>query len=398
MQDDLSVNAYFTRLKTLWDELMNYMYLPSCISSRNCNCEVLKAVLDHRQREYAMHFLMELNDTFARVKSQILLIDPFPDINRVFSLILQEERQRGIHSIVKFVNTDFAALVSTTQQQNSHKFTSRNKFSSKPKPMCNHCGMVGHTKEKCYKLHRYPPGYKFTKSRINSVNGNPSDNVSQEAHTFEGSSLPFTQEQCQQLLSMLDLHKSSTKPPMVSHIIDTGATDHMVSSVSFLHSYSSVQSTFVTLPNGHKVNVTHIGIVKISDTLTLTNVLCVPSFSFNLLSVSKLVHSTNCAVFFLNKSCIIQDPCAWRTIGLGEQRDGLYYLLPYKTSTPDLIDASVSSVFSNSNNAFSASSIPAPLVSSPQTLDMWHYRLGHPSNARQCFHYKFIPCFACLCG
>ncbi|XP_042967430.1 uncharacterized protein LOC122300680 [Carya illinoinensis] len=197
---------------------MNYMSLPSCISSRNCNCEVLKAVLDHRQREYAMRFLMGLNDTFASVRSQILLIDPFPDINRVFSLILQEERQRGIHSIVKFVNNDSAALVSTTQQQHPQKFTPRNKFSSKPKPMCSHCGIVGHTKEKCYKLHGYPPGYKFTKSRINSVNGNPSDNVSQEAHTFEGSSLPFTQEQCQQLLSMLDLHKSSTKPPVVSPV------------------------------------------------------------------------------------------------------------------------------------------------------------------------------------
>ncbi|XP_042944687.1 uncharacterized protein LOC122278574 [Carya illinoinensis] len=194
MQDDLSVSAYFTRLKTLWDELMNYMSLPSCISSRNCNCEILKAVLDHRQLEYAMHFLMRLNDTFASVRSQILLIDPFPNINRVFSLILQEERQRGIHSIVKFVNTDSTALVSTTQQQNSQKFTPRNKFSSKPKPMCSHYGIVGHTKKKCYKLHGYPPGYKFTKSRINSVNGNPSVNVSQEEHTFEGSSLPFTQE------------------------------------------------------------------------------------------------------------------------------------------------------------------------------------------------------------
>ncbi|KAG6645025.1 hypothetical protein CIPAW_08G093700 [Carya illinoinensis] len=124
---------------------------------------------------------MGLNDTFASVRSQILLIDPFLDIKRVFSLILQEERQRGIHSTVKFVNIDLAALASTTQQQNSQKLTPRNKFSSKPKPMFSHCGMVGPTKEKCYKLHGYPPRYKFTKSRINTINGNPFGTVSQEA-------------------------------------------------------------------------------------------------------------------------------------------------------------------------------------------------------------------------
>ena len=26
--------------------------------------------------------------------------------------------------------------------------------------MCSHCGVIGHTIEKCYKLHGYPPGYK----------------------------------------------------------------------------------------------------------------------------------------------------------------------------------------------------------------------------------------------
>lgn len=60
MQGDLSVSAYFTRLKTLWDELMNYMIFPPCGTSRNCNCEVLKAILEHRQCEYVMHFRRDL--------------------------------------------------------------------------------------------------------------------------------------------------------------------------------------------------------------------------------------------------------------------------------------------------------------------------------------------------
>ena len=28
------------------------------------------------------------------------------------------------------------------------------------KPTCNHCGMMGHTVDKCYKIHGYPPSFK----------------------------------------------------------------------------------------------------------------------------------------------------------------------------------------------------------------------------------------------
>ena len=33
-------------------------------------------------------------------------------------------------------------------------------FQKRDKPTCSHCGLIGHTMERCYKLHGYPPGYK----------------------------------------------------------------------------------------------------------------------------------------------------------------------------------------------------------------------------------------------
>jgi hypothetical protein len=30
--------------------------------------------------------------------------------------------------------------------------------------MCSHCGVAGHTVEKCYKVHGYSPGFKFTRN------------------------------------------------------------------------------------------------------------------------------------------------------------------------------------------------------------------------------------------
>jgi hypothetical protein len=43
------------------------------------------------------------------VRGQILLLDPLPAINKVFSLVLQEERQRGI-SINPHVHENVAML------------------------------------------------------------------------------------------------------------------------------------------------------------------------------------------------------------------------------------------------------------------------------------------------
>ena len=110
-----------------------------------------------------------------------------------------------------------------------------------------------------------------------------------------------------------------------SWILDTGATDHIVHSISCLSTITSTIQATVKLPNGNMVPVTHIGIVKLSSSLILTNVLCVPSFHFNLISVSKLVQSSLC-LFFLSNYCFIQAFTPWRMIGPGKICNGFYFL------------------------------------------------------------------------
>ena len=88
-------------------------------------------------------------------------------------------------------------------------------------------------------------------------------------------------------------------------VIDIGATDHMVHSLSCLTTITSVVNASVELPNGVLVSVTHIGTVQISPSMTLTNVLCVPSFHLNIISVSKLIHSLSCCLIFIANYCLI---------------------------------------------------------------------------------------------
>ena len=96
-------------------------------------------------------------------------------------------------------------------------------------------------------------------------------------------------------------------------VIDIGAGDHIVSSMNLFHSITYVTNCIVELPNGESTQVTHIGSVNISTTLTIHNVLCVPSFSFNLLPVSKLTQKLPYCLVFLAQYCFIQDLICWRT-------------------------------------------------------------------------------------
>lgn len=86
-------------------------------------------------------------------------------------------------------------------------------------------------------------------------------------------------------------------------VIDNGASGHIVCSMQLLTSVSEMSHIMVELPNGEAAVVTHIGTIQLSSHITLTNVLCVPSFTFNLLLVSALTKSQPICFVFLSKLC-----------------------------------------------------------------------------------------------
>ena len=107
-------------------------------------------------------------------------------------------------------------------------------------------------------------------------------------------------------------------------IIDS-ATDHMLHSISLLTKITLIVHISIKLPNGESVLllVTHIGQVQLSTDLVLDNVLCVPSFSFNLISIGKLTHHLRCCCIFLSNFCFIQDLVQWKTIELSRKHGGM---------------------------------------------------------------------------
>ena len=59
-------------------------------------CNVNEKISKIHHREALMQFLMGLNDSFSHVRGQILLMDPIPSVEKVFSLLIQDEKQRSV--------------------------------------------------------------------------------------------------------------------------------------------------------------------------------------------------------------------------------------------------------------------------------------------------------------
>ena len=212
-QDQSSVSSYFTKLKTVWEELSNYK--PVCTCGK-CTCGSVKEMNAHYQMEYIMSFLMGLNDSFSQVRGQLLLMDPFRHINCVFALISQEEHQRKVgvstNSGSDVSNTmAFAAKVSISDKKPNDG--TGYKGQKKDRPYCTHCKIHGHTIDRCFKIHGYPLGYK-PKPRDNNSSNVGSNSVNQVSgyamQSNQGSPSNFFQNlnstQYQQLMTMLSTH------------------------------------------------------------------------------------------------------------------------------------------------------------------------------------------------
>ncbi|BBH05042.1 HXXXD-type acyl-transferase family protein [Prunus dulcis] len=138
-----------------------------------------------------------------------------------------------------------------------------------------------------------------------------------------------------------------------SWIIDTGATDHMTSSFTGLHSTKPSSQTHITSANGTTSQVMGEGSLSLTSSLSLDHVLVVPSLDYDLLSVPQIIDSLNCT-----------DLLTRTVIGCGTRRGKLYYL--------DLTEDS-STRLSQTHHVKGDESIRM------KKIWLWHRRLGHAS-------------------
>lgn len=185
--------------------------------------------------------------------------------------------------------------------------------------------------DKYYKLHGFPQNFKFNKGKrvatnvsteigcpypgLKSASPQICNGIPDPPYDDQASSIPgLTKQQYSQLMSLLqqtqisydsdsqsnlmasanfagsvlslhvyfdnDSHACLLSGASISvWIIDSGATDHITSNKDIFFNLIPLTTPYlVTLPNGYKAKVTSIRSITLSPSLTLHQVLYVPSF------------------------------------------------------------------------------------------------------------------------
>ncbi|XP_075078430.1 uncharacterized protein LOC107791162 [Nicotiana tabacum] len=302
--------------------------------------------------------------------------------------------------------------------------------------ICKYCKKPGHSIDKCYKLHGYPPHFKFNKGPPHRRSAAHVELDSHSANFVSGSSVgptehqessvipSLTKDQYSQLMTLLQqsqISASPHSPPLLASanfagklmpyegvsygacmlssvngivcIIDPGATDHMTSIKSLLFDIITLPIPYlVSLLNGYKVKVTNVGSLALFPDLILHNVLYIPSFKHNLISVHKLLNHCDDVVQFTKSACTFQGPSVKKPVVLGRLDTGLYKLFQHVTSPIESTHVNYcSSVVSSlpvsslpvlstidadvNDNSFVNTILTSNKVNNSDVV--WHYRLVH---------------------
>ena len=112
----------------------------------------------------------------------------------------------------------------------------------------------------------------------------------------------------------------------------------MIGNCSVFTTFQSHLSTStVTLADGSTSCIPRLETINPTPLITLTSVISLPQFSFNLIYVSKLTRTLNCSILFFLDYCFIQDLLTKRIIGRGRESGDLYIL---ETEVPKSIACS----------------------------------------------------------
>ncbi|XP_009591621.1 uncharacterized protein [Nicotiana tomentosiformis] len=261
-QGSMNIPEYYARMKYIWDELS----VLNVYSDSHCTCGGGKLDIQKREEDQKVYqFLMGLNEGYANAIRNLLMMSPFSTINKTYSLLVTDERQREIQPHSSQFSSESASF-SVGSQRSFQKpfqknFQPKTSFDPRrPSVVCSYCNKPDHTAERCYRKHGFPPNFQFTRNnrRIAANVQTELDPSKQFAHVepkpftetppanvADTSTIPgLTNVQCSQLLTLLQQH----------HVSDPNSTSHFTASANFadfaLHGYCD--SDWAACPDSRK--------------------------------------------------------------------------------------------------------------------------------------------------
>ncbi|XP_074382101.1 uncharacterized protein LOC141724010 [Apium graveolens] len=226
-----SISEFFTKMKTIWDGINDANPLPVS-TCKLCTCNLTQRIVQKQQEQRMLQLMMKLNDQFADVRANILMMYPMPNVSQAYRLFAQEERHKEISNLSnqteamafysdrrriedqKFVNNSYTRKNHPNPVTRPYgTFDDKNQSGMKAKPyyFCSHCKIPGHSYERCFKVHGFPPGFKPRQnSRVAVFSyGNQEDENQTELGTdMSSDKSAISMEQYKQFLAMMGNQQS----------------------------------------------------------------------------------------------------------------------------------------------------------------------------------------------
>ncbi|KAF5812650.1 putative RNA-directed DNA polymerase [Helianthus annuus] len=356
-QDGSSVSAYYTRLRSIWDEIQSVFPMPRC-TCNGCTCEVGKRLVEHQEKEKLYEFLMGLDGDFSVIKTQILANKPTPSLSTAYHLVAEDERQKQI-SEDKRPNAESAAFKAYIPKNRDNRNV-KGKGKQEEAKHCTHCDRDGHLKEGCFKRIGYPDWWP---GKVKEERPSPKAScVERGSRVING----LTEEQYEEFLERFKDKTNDEGSERVANmtgrtngktnwVVDSGATEHTTYLGDILENKRKNNHELpITIPNGDAIPVKGKGDYTLPGGVKIKGILHVPDFTCNLLSVSRLAKDLQCSVTFYPDFFVMQGLRSGNLIGAGKCEGGLYRL----------------KMFVEERKAMSVS------------ISRWHERLGHTSQER----------------
>ncbi|PNY16332.1 retrovirus-related Pol polyprotein from transposon TNT 1-94, partial [Trifolium pratense] len=170
-QGNSRVSDYFTEMCAMWEELDQFRPIPQC------TCPYM---------------------------SHVLLMEPLPNINKVLSMVLQDERQQnyGVNVSIDSKHEETEVLANAVENLGARRGFGRgrgnggNQFGNNQygrgrgnpykEKVCTYCGKNGHIVDICYKKHGYPPNWGYGRGNQGNAYANNVEDENNEGYNDGG--------------------------------------------------------------------------------------------------------------------------------------------------------------------------------------------------------------------
>ena len=294
--------SYGGRMSALKDELIS-------IFPKSTNT---KTSLSKMDRVFMIILLLNLGPDFENIREHILTGAVIPNFDEALARLLRHT-STATQSMRSKITPDTSVMVSQSLSLGDSRGGHGSNRGRGQRPQCTYCHRLGHTRDRCYQLNGRPP--RTAHLAQSSDHSACSSYVSGSSSTPQG--VILMPSEYEEYLRLTQAAKSSSiafvaqtynVSACLTHsstpwIHDTRASDHIFGNKDIFSSltFPSPLPT-ITFANGSQTIAKGIGSTCPLPSLSLTSVLYVHDFPFNLISISKLTRDLHRVLTFSHNS------------------------------------------------------------------------------------------------